>query len=115
MSRLIVHYRIRNNPASIEARAQALAIEQSVEMPVDAIDDAAVLTETVGQVAGIEDLGNDSFAVRIALSSETTGFEVAQLLNMLFGNSSIHDEVTLVDPNFRRTFSPRFRGHPTVL
>jgi hypothetical protein len=38
-------------------------------MPVDAIDDAAVLTETVGQIVGIEDLGNDSFAVRIALSS----------------------------------------------
>ena len=66
-------------------------------MPLDAIDDAAVLVETVGRVAGIEDIGDGSFAVRIALSSETTGFEVGQLLNVLFGNSSIHDDMTLVD------------------
>jgi ribulose-bisphosphate carboxylase large chain len=110
VSRLIAHYRIRSKADSIEARAQALAIEQSVEMPVDAIDDAAVLTETVGQVAGIEDLGNDSFAVRIALSSETTGFEVGQLLNMLFGNSSIHDEVTLVDAEFPPDLLAAFPG-----
>jgi ribulose-bisphosphate carboxylase large chain len=66
-------------------------------MPLDAIDDAAVLVETVGRVAGIEDIGDGSFAVRIALSSETTGFEVGQLLNVLFGNSSIRDDMTLVD------------------
>jgi ribulose-bisphosphate carboxylase large chain len=110
VSRLIAYYRIRSNAGSIEARAQALAIEQSVEMPIDAIDDAAVLTETVGQVARIEDLGNDSFAVRIALSSETTGFEVGQLLNMLFGNSSIHEDVTLVDAELPPDLLAAFPG-----
>jgi ribulose-bisphosphate carboxylase large chain len=109
-SRLIAHYRIRSDAVSVDARALALAVEQSVEMPVDAISDARVLAETVGQVVGIEDVGDGSFAVRIALSSDTTGFEVGQLLNMLFGNSSIHDDVTLIDAEFPQDLLDAFPG-----
>ena len=31
-------YHVRSNAASIESRARAIAVEQSVEMPLDAID-----------------------------------------------------------------------------
>src|SRR5690606_40780702 len=36
--RLLVRYRIETNAAHVEARAAALALEQSVEMPAGAID-----------------------------------------------------------------------------
>jgi ribulose-bisphosphate carboxylase large chain len=39
MDRIIATYRVRADAASIAARAQAIAVEQSVEMPVAAIDD----------------------------------------------------------------------------
>ncbi|MBI1208138.1 MAG: ribulose 1,5-bisphosphate carboxylase [Azospirillum sp.] len=90
-------YRIRSEPRMIEARAQALAIEQSVEMPLDAIADPMVLDEIVGRVETIEDLGGGRFEIRVALAVATTGHEAGQLLNMLFGNSSIHADVELVD------------------
>jgi ribulose-bisphosphate carboxylase large chain len=95
--RLIAIYRIRSDAASIEARADALAVEQSVEMPVSAIEAPTILDDVVGRVASIADLGNGVFEVRIALAAATTGNEPGQLLNMLFGNSSLHDDVTLYD------------------
>ncbi len=99
-ARLKVTYRLRGDAETIAARAQALAVEQSVEMPVDVIDDAFVLSDVVGRVEAIEDRGDGGFDVRIGLALATTGCEIGQLLNMLFGNSSIHDDVTLCDVAF---------------
>jgi ribulose-bisphosphate carboxylase large chain len=110
MSRLLATYHIRSDAASIAARAQAIAVEQSVEMPVAAIDDAHVLSDIVGKVEDIADRGDGSFAVRIALATATTGLEAGQLMNMLFGNSSIHDDVTLEDVDFPAELTRVFPG-----
>jgi ribulose-bisphosphate carboxylase large chain len=95
--RFTVTYRVRASAAEIEARAQAIAVEQSVEMPLAAIDDPVVLAEIVGAVEGIDDLGAGLFAVRIGLATATIGSDAGQLLNMLFGNTSLHDDVVLAD------------------
>lgn len=109
-SRIDVLYRVNSDARSIAARAEAIAVEQSVEMPVAAIDDAFVLAETLGRVEDIRDLGEGRFAVRIALSTLTTGLEAGQLLNMLFGNTSIQDDVTLVDAEFPDEVTAAFGG-----
>ncbi len=66
-------------------------------MPLSAIDDPFVRTEIVGQVEAIAPKENGEFEVRIALASESVGDDPGQLLNMLFGNSSLHEDVTLYD------------------
>jgi ribulose-bisphosphate carboxylase large chain len=100
--RLCVSYHVTCDAAAIEARAQAIAVEQSVEMPLQGIDDEAVLSGIVGQVEHIADLGGGTFAVRIALAAATIGqhqgrSDAGQLLNMLFGNTSLHHDVVLAD------------------
>jgi ribulose-bisphosphate carboxylase large chain len=90
-------YHICGAAVSIEERARSLAVEQSVEMPVSAIEDKRVLGEIVGQVRGIRDLGRGLFEARIALNVETAGHDAGQLMNMLFGNASILDDVVLHD------------------
>jgi ribulose-bisphosphate carboxylase large chain len=95
--RLKVFYRIRSDARSIDARARALAVEQSVEMPVAAIDDAFVRAEIVGEVEAIAERQEGLFEVCIALAQETVGSDPGQLLNMLFGNSSLHEDVVLQD------------------
>lgn len=90
-------YRVRESAAAIDARARAIAIEQSVEMPLEAIDDPFVLSEIVGRVEDVSEAGPGLFDVRIALATATTGLEAGQLLNMLFGNTSIHDDIDLID------------------
>jgi ribulose-bisphosphate carboxylase large chain len=107
---IVATYRVHGSAATIDARAQAIALEQSVELPLEAIDDSRVLRDVVAQVVDVEPAGRETFTVTIRLAAETTGFEAGQLLNMLFGNTSLQDEVTLVDVDIPATFAARFRG-----
>ena len=109
-SALRVTYRVRSDAQSIEARAQTIAVEQSVEMPVEAIDDEAVKSDIVGRVIGIEDAGNGIFLVHIALAAETVGQDAGQMINMLFGNTSIHDDVVLHDAEIPECLAAMFGG-----
>jgi ribulose-bisphosphate carboxylase large chain len=95
--RLQAVYHIRCDARSIEERARAIAVEQSVEMPVAAIEDDFVRAEIVGRVEAIRPLDDALFEVRIALAAETVGADAGQLVNMLFGNSSLHEDVVLHD------------------
>ncbi len=108
--RFEVTYHVRSNAAAIDARAQGIAVEQSVEMPLDAITDTTVLSDIVGRVNEIDDLGDGIFAVRIALATETIGTDAGQLLNMLFGNTSLHEDVTLRDVELPEMLRQAFGG-----
>jgi ribulose-bisphosphate carboxylase large chain len=110
MSWLTAVYRVRSDARAIEARAQAIALEQSVELPLAVVADARVRSEIVGRVESIADRGDGTFEVRVALAAATTGHEAGQLLNMLFGNTSIHDDVTLVDAVFPADLAAAFGG-----
>jgi ribulose-bisphosphate carboxylase large chain len=107
---MTVTYRVRSDAAAIEARAQAIAIEQSVETPLAAISDATVLSDILGEVQGICELEAGLFEVRIGLAVETTGFDAGQLLNMLFGNTSMQEDVTLRDAEIPDAMAARFGG-----
>ncbi len=100
--RLLVRYRIETHAALIEARANALALEQSVEMPAEAITDTAIRATVPGRVERIAPLpsepgGPGAFEVDISLAAATIGGDPGQLLNMLFGNCSLQTDVRLID------------------
>ena len=105
-----VTYHVRSDAPAIAERARAIAVEQSVEMPVDAIDDPTVIAEIVGRVLDVSDIGNGTFAVHIALSAATVGEDAGQLINMLFGNTSIHDDVVLADAELPPALVAGFGG-----
>ena len=109
-SRITAIYHVRSDARAIEARAQAIAVEQSVEMPLTAIADQAIRDEIVGRVEDISDIGNGVFAVRIGLAAATVGADPGQLINMLFGNTSLQDDVTLHDAEFPGELVRRFGG-----
>ena len=94
--RIVASYRIRCAAAQVEARAQALAIEQSVEMPLHAVRSDWVRANVVGRVDAIDPDG-DAWRVTLRLSAASAGDEPGQLLNVLFGNCSLQPEVELVD------------------
>jgi S-methyl-5-thioribulose 1-phosphate isomerase len=103
-------YRVRSVAASIEAQAQAIAVEQSVEMPISAIAEAEIVRDIVGRVEAIEDRGAGVFDVRIGLATATTGLEAGQFLNMVFGNTSLQDDVMLLDVDVPADVAAAFRG-----
>ncbi|MDH5263578.1 MAG: RuBisCO large subunit C-terminal-like domain-containing protein, partial [Betaproteobacteria bacterium] len=108
-ARLLATYRVAVPAGEIEARARALAAEQSVEMPVEAIHDPRVLDEVVATVESVRPAGS-AFDVTLGLAAETTGNEASQLVNMLFGNSSLHPEVELLDVAFPPGYASAFPG-----
>jgi len=115
VSRFHAIYHVRSDARSIEARAQAIAVEQSVEMPLSAIEDQSILDEIVGKVEAISDLGSGTFAVRIALARATAGNDAGQLINMLFGNTSLQEDAVLQDAEFPDAVVTAFGGPNTGL
>jgi ribulose-bisphosphate carboxylase large chain len=97
VSRLVAIYHVRSDARAIESRAHAIAVEQSVEMPLAAIEDQHILDDIVGRVGNIGEIAPGLFAVRIGLSRATAGDDAGQLINMLFGNTSLQDDVALHD------------------
>jgi ribulose-bisphosphate carboxylase large chain len=90
-------------------RAEALATEQSVEMPLAAIDEPRILEEIVARVVDIRPRGA-AFEVDIGIAPATTGNDPAQLMNMLFGNCSLQPEVELLDVRFPAGYEKAFAG-----
>jgi ribulose-bisphosphate carboxylase large chain len=110
MSWLTATYLIEARPDEIEARAQALALEQSVECPLEAIGDRRVLDEIVARVDAISPVAADRYRVDLKISVETIGGEPAQFMNMIFGNCSLLEYVRLVGLALPQGLTGRFPG-----
>src|SRR5258706_6499843 len=107
---LHANYLIHSPEDGIGARAQALALEQSIEMPLAALTDARVARDMVAQIESITARGGDLHAVRLALALETVGADAGQLMNILFGNSSLLPDVQLEDVDLSADAAARFGG-----
>ena len=110
MERIAATYRVSCEPAAVAARAQALAIEQSIEAPLEAVRDDYVAREIVAQVQDIREAGAGVFEVTLGLSGATVGADAGQLLNMLFGNSSLQADVELLDFDLPAAMQAAFAG-----
>lgn len=108
--RIIVHYRIEAPPGQAAERARQLAIEQSIEMPPEAVLDARVLDEMLGRVEQVEPQLDGSTRIAVSLSGDSVGEDAGQLLNMLFGNSSLQPDVQLVDVDLPAPLARAFGG-----
>ena len=62
------------------------------------------------ETGDLKDIGGGKFEVRIGLAAATTGPEAGQLMNMLFGNSSIHADIELHDAVFPASLLAAFGG-----
>ncbi|MFZ5828098.1 MAG: RuBisCO large subunit C-terminal-like domain-containing protein [Bacillota bacterium] len=95
--RFAVLYRMTaSSEAEVREKAFGVAVEQTIEFPYEIAP--AVIQETiVGRIESIEpgaekerlSAGPGAWLVRISYAVESSGFELTQLLNVIFGNSSI--------------------------
>lgn len=110
MSRLHALYHLRCTAADAPSRAAALALEQSIEMPLAPVTSDYVREEIVARVEGLAEIAPGLHAVTLGIATATTGGEIGQAMNMLFGNCSLQDDVTLVDVALSDEFLAPFRG-----
>jgi ribulose-bisphosphate carboxylase large chain len=97
MDRLSVAYHLDVEAALAEERAAAVAVEQTVEVPRAVVRDAFFEKQVMGSVERLERLEDGGYRAELSYPVEATALEPAQFLNVLFGNSSLHDDVRLLD------------------
>ncbi|HWI62575.1 MAG TPA: RuBisCO large subunit C-terminal-like domain-containing protein, partial [Symbiobacteriaceae bacterium] len=71
------------------ARAKDMALEQTVEFPAELTPPGDILQHVVGQIESCRAAGEGRYEASISYAVETVGPELTQLLNVVFGNSSI--------------------------
>ncbi|MGH7588594.1 MAG: RuBisCO large subunit C-terminal-like domain-containing protein [Gemmatimonadota bacterium] len=89
-------YRIRD-AADPARRAEELALEQTVELPREALVGRAAERGLRARVTAVEPVDEDSHWARLEIPLEAAAGDPAQLLNVLFGNVSLQGDVELVD------------------
>ena len=94
---ICVTYLVHAAADDVAARAEALLLEQAVELPRAALRDRSVAEHVLGRVEEIHPAGDGWHRVTIAHPLATAAADPAQLLNVLFGNSSLQSDVVLAD------------------
>lgn len=88
--RFRVTYRVfAGSQGEAEARAEAVALEQTVEIPRDVVPAGVVEDVILGRVEEVAPEGEGTFRAVVSYAPESCGTELPQLLNVIFGNSSI--------------------------
>jgi ribulose-bisphosphate carboxylase large chain len=91
-------------------RAERIAVEQTIEFPADLVADDDIRRHVIGRVESVEAAGPALSLVRMTYAVETTGGELPQLLNVLFGNCSLYPGVRLAALDLPPEILDRFRG-----
>lgn len=120
--RFRVRYRIVGDEREARAKAEEVCVEQTIEFPAALVQRGDIREHILGRIDAFAPAGPASFTVTISYAAETSGFELPQLLNVMFGNSSIKPGIRVerfeLGPRLLSAFrGPRFgvRGLRTLL
>lgn len=91
---IIISYIITCPEQEASAKAEAMALEQSVELPREAIKDPCVARASIPDIIELSPLsvfpnGLAQYRLRLAFSAALAGRDIPQFLNILFGNVSL--------------------------
>lgn len=89
-------YRLRTDAASVEALAQLICYEHTVETAPELVPAGPLLDHVVGQVASIVDEGQEGFVCRISYAAEMAADGLPNLLGLVMGNAGFFPQVELV-------------------
>jgi ribulose-bisphosphate carboxylase large chain len=108
--RIRAAYEFTGPTSEARSRAEALCVEQTIEFPADLVPDDDIRGEIIGRIESQDEIGPDTVRIEVSYAVETTGFELPQLLNVLFGNSSLLPGIKLVDVQVPSSLSDRLGG-----
>lgn len=111
MDPLEVTYHLDVDAEGAEALADAVYLEQTIETPrAVGLRYPFVRTHMMGKRGTLRPAPEGGFHVTMHLPAHTATADPSQFLNVLFGNSSMHGRVRLVDFGLPPSPSPLFRG-----
>lgn len=89
--------------------AEAIRVEQTIEFPFD-LAEKWIQDEVVGWIESITPSAEGYSDVHISYDTRTVGGELTQLLNVLWGNTSMLPGVRLIDVKLPDTLLSAFKG-----
>lgn len=108
--RFRVVYRLRGNQADAHTKASLICMEQTVEFPGDLVPEGDIRDQIIGQIEALEPLDATSYRATISYAVETSGFELTQLLNVVFGNSSLQPGIRVESLDLPEALLKAFNG-----
>lgn len=110
-SRFTATYRIAaSDYEEAKKLAFGIAVEQTVECPYELVKGTAIGDTIVGQVDDVKKAEEDAYYAVISYDPEAVGDEMAEFLNMLFGNTSLQPGIRLMSFELPDTMYNRFPG-----
>ena len=107
MSSIQITYHL-NSDSSKEV-IEAIRVEQTIEFPFD-LAPQWIQEQVVGQVVSSKEIGNSKTEVVIDYNTDTTGYEIGQMLNVVWGNVSMFPDVRVTKIDFPEDFLNSFKG-----
>lgn len=97
-----------NSRSDATKLAESIRVEQSVEMPIDALPAGA--SRALGEIVSINPSNEEDFwMVSISYPNFLAGGDITQLINILYGNISLYPGIKVVNAN-DHYFNGHFNG-----
>lgn len=108
--RIIAVYELPGPEEDARRLAQAIAFEETVEVPLDFPVAAAIREGVVGRVGAVSPSAGGKFVAEVSFPSALAAGRLGTLLNLVFGNASIWPGVRLADLHLPDAFLSAFSG-----
>jgi len=110
IDRVVAVYEVPGPAAEAERIAQAIAFEETVEVPLDFPLSTFIREHIVGKPRLVEEVAGGRFRVAVDFPASLASGRLGTLLNLVFGNASIWPGVKLVDLRLPDSFLNEFKG-----
>jgi ribulose-bisphosphate carboxylase large chain len=108
--RFKVIYRLKGSEREAHSKAQDICIEQTIEFPADLVKGGDIRDHIFGRIESFQPIEENYWEVIISYAIEITGFELTQLVNVMFGNFSLKPGVRVERMELPVSLLKHFKG-----
>lgn len=108
--RFKVIYRLKGTREEALARARDTCVEQTIEFPPDLVPNGDIHNHILGRIESFLSKEPNRWEAIISYAIEITGFELTQLVNVVFGNTSLKPGVGVERLELPESLLERFKG-----
>lgn len=108
--RFTVTYKILGSEKEAYEAAKGVCLEQTVEFPDEFVPDGAIRDCIVGRIEVFEPWTDGCFKAVISYAVESAGDELTQLLNVIFGNTSIKPGIRVERIELPQAILKKYKG-----
>ncbi len=109
-SRFLAVYQLLGDEKTARTKAEDICIEETIEYPPELVPEGGIREHVFGRIESFESIGVDKYRAVISYADEITGYELPQLINVLFGNISMKPAIRLMELDLSENLLVRFKG-----